>query len=145
MGSALPGDQEAQPCSQERPCHLREGKEEQAASSVGVDGPDCRPGEDEVDDTEAEGGDQGGLLGGTAFLEDGGGVECDDVDAAHLLGDHDDEGGESCAADAGDGEELSEAADVGGLADYSFLDLDLRVDVVEVASSLKFMMAQLDE
>jgi hypothetical protein len=40
------------------------------------------PGEDEVHETEAEGGDEGVALAGSGVAEDGGGVEGDDVDSA---------------------------------------------------------------
>ena len=76
-------------------------------------------------------------VAGAGFDEDGGGVECYDVYAAHLLREHDCEGGESGAADAGDGEELDETSCVVGFADDVCFLLKLRVDVVEVAAGLE--------
>ena len=48
-------DVEAEAGGEQRPEHLREGEEQEGAAAEGVDGPDRRPGEDEVDETEAEG------------------------------------------------------------------------------------------
>lgn len=58
MGVVFLWDDEAEAGGEERPCHLREGEEEQRAAAVGVDCPDGGPGEDEVDEPEAEGGEQ---------------------------------------------------------------------------------------
>lgn len=97
---------------QERPKHLGEGEDEQAAASEGVNRPDGRPGEDEVDEAEAPCCKKGGDVTGTCLLEDGGRVEGNNVDysqrkrldlvhqrhqnitkrlptTTHLLGDHD--------------------------------------------------------
>jgi hypothetical protein len=46
----------------------------------GIDGPDGGPREDEVDKTEPPGGEQRLSDIGTGVLEDGGGVEGNDVD-----------------------------------------------------------------
>ena len=130
-------DEEAEARGQERPGHLREGEEEQGAPAVGIDCPDGGPGEDEVDEAEAEGGEQGLQGPGAGFDEDGRGVEGYDVDAAHLLGEHDSEGGEGGAADAWDGEELDESGDVVAFADDVCFFLDLGVDVVQITGGLE--------
>jgi hypothetical protein len=136
------GQQEAQAGREQGPGHVGEGEEEQRAAAVGVNGKDCGERKREVHQTKPPGCPVGGLGGGARVGEDGGRVEADDVDAAHLLGDHDDEGGEGCAADTRDGEELDGASDVVARADDFVLDLDLSVDVVEVAGGLEFSVAQ---
>ena len=69
---------------QERPKHLREGEDEEAAASKGVDCPDSRPGEDEVDKAEAPCGEKGGYIAGACLLKDGRRVEGNDVDCSKL-------------------------------------------------------------
>ena len=49
-------DEEAEAGGEEGPGHLGEGEEEEGAAAVGVDGVEGGPGEDEVDQAEAEGG-----------------------------------------------------------------------------------------
>ena len=49
------GDDEAEPGCEERPRHLWEREKEQCPSAEGVNGPDGRPGEDEVHQAESEG------------------------------------------------------------------------------------------
>jgi hypothetical protein len=66
----------------------------------------------------------------TGVGEDGGRVECDDVDTAHLLGNHDSERSEGRTANTGNGEELDETGNVVALADDFLLDFKLRVDIV---------------
>ena len=126
---------------EERPHHLREGEEEEGATTEGVDGPEGGEREEPVDETEAEGRKQGLELRRAGFFKDGGAVEGDDVDAAHLLGDHDGESGESGAADTGDGEELDEALGVVGTGQQLVLDFQLGVDVEHVAGDLDRMVA----
>lgn len=46
------GNEEAQPCSEQRPCHLWEGEEKQAPATKCVDSPDGRPSKYEVDKTK---------------------------------------------------------------------------------------------
>lgn len=79
------------------------------------------------------------------IFENGRGVEGDDVDTAHLLGQHDSEGSARRAAHAGDGEEFDKAGDVVGAADDVGFFLDLGVDVVEIAGSLEGRVAQAAE
>ena len=145
MGARLLGDDEAETGGQEGPGHVGEGEEEQSAAAPGVDRPDGGPGEDEVDETEAEGGEEGVQVGGSSLGEDGGGVEGDDVDTAHLLSEHDHERRQSRAADTGDGEELDEAGDVVGVPDDVGLLLDLRVDVVQITGRLQRRVSQTAE
>ena len=71
------------------------------------------------------------------LVEDRGAVECNDVDTAHLLSQHDHERGESGATDARDREELDETGDIVAFANDVGFFQDLRVDVVEVAGRLK--------
>ena len=97
---------------------------------------DCWPGENEVHGAEAERSDQGYLCAGAGLDEDGAGVEGDDVDAAHLLGDHDCEGCQGCATYTGDREELDESCDIIACSDdCGFFD-QLCVDEVEISCSL---------
>ena len=129
-------DDEAQAGCEQGPGHVGEGKEEEGATAPGIDRPDSGPGEDEIHQTEAEGGEEGLEIAGTGIVEDCGAVESDDVYAAHLLGEHDSERGACRATNAGDGKELDEAGDVVAAADNVGFLLDLRMDVVQVASGL---------
>jgi len=63
------GDVEGEASSQQRPGHVGKSEEQQRAAAEGVDGPDGWPCEDEVDETEAEGGDEGIPLGGAGLAE----------------------------------------------------------------------------
>lgn len=78
-------------------------------------------------------------------LEDSRGVEGDDVDTAHLLTDHDDEGSERGSANTGDSEQLDETGHVVALSNDITLDFQLRVDIVEVGSSLDWVVSKLEE
>jgi len=84
MGGALLWNVETEPSGEEGPRHLREGEKEQCSATEGVDRPDGWEGEDEVDQTEAETGQQGSQVRGASLREDTGRVESDDVNAAHL-------------------------------------------------------------
>lgn len=75
----------AHACGQERPKHLREGEDEEAAASKGVDCPDGRPGEHEIDEAEAPGGEEGGYIAGACLLKDGRRVESNNVDCSELV------------------------------------------------------------
>ena len=79
------------------------------------------------------------------IAEDRGGVKGDDVDTAHLLGQHDGEGGACRPAHTGNGEKLDEAGDVVGAADDVGFFLDLGVDVVQIARGLEGRVAQAAE
>ena len=137
------GDERAESRGEKGPEHLREGEEQEGATTESVDGPEGREGEEPVDHAETKGTDHGDEVAHAGLGEDGGGVEGDDVDAAHLLGQHDGEGGEGGAAHTRHGEELLEALGVVGLADDLVLDLELRADVVDVARDLDLVVAEL--
>lgn len=83
-------------------------------------------------------------FGGAGILEDGGAVKGDDVDSAHLLGNHDGESGEGGAANTRDGEEFNEALGIVGAGEELMLDFQLRVDVEHIAGNLDRVVAQLD-
>ena len=138
-------DESAQTSSKQSPEHLREGEEKQSAATEGVDSPEGGESEEPVDETETERTDESLEVVETGLLEDSGGVEGDDVDTAHLLGQHDGEGSEGGAANTGDGEELTDTAGVVGAADELVLNLELGADVVDVASNLDLMGTQTSE
>lgn len=79
---------------------------------------------------------------GAGLFEYSRGIKCNDVDSTHLLRDHDGEAGKGGAADAGDGEELGKAREEITLSDNFLLDLELRVDVIQVSCGLERMIAQ---
>ena len=89
MGVVFFRDQEAKTGCQERPGHIGKGEQKQGTTSPGVNGPDGGPSEDEVDQSEPERRQQSLQIASTRLTENGGGVEGDDVDTAHLLGQHD--------------------------------------------------------
>ena len=72
--------------TKQSPKHVGECEDQQGAAAKGVDGVDGRPGEHEVDETEAEARPQGRVVADAALPENCGAVEGDDVDTAHLLG-----------------------------------------------------------
>lgn len=124
---------------------MRKGKEEKTSSSERVNREECRPCKDEVDETKAETGHQGGKLARTCFAEDGAGVEGNNVNATHLLCNHHGPGCETGTANARNRKKLREAAEIVGVADDLFFDENLSVDVVEIARSLDRMLAQAEE
>ena len=142
MSLAGIGDQEAKTGDEQRPGHVGEGEEQEGAAAEGVDGPDGRPREDEVDETESERRPQSLLWRSAGVDEDGRGVEGNDVDTAHLLRKHDGERGQGGAADTRNGEQLDESLRVVGLSGDGAFKLDLRVDVVDIASGLKRRVSQ---
>ena len=79
------------------------------------------------------------------IVEDRGGVEGDDVDTAHLLGQHDSEGSAGRPAHTRNSEEFDEARDIVGAADDVGFFLDLGVDIVEIAGGLERCVAQAAE
>ena len=79
-------NQEAETCSQERPRHLREGEEQQGSASKRVNSPDRWPGEDEVDQSESERGNEGVAFRSISLSENSRTVKGDYVDPAHLQG-----------------------------------------------------------
>jgi len=60
----------------------------------------------------------------------------------HLLSNHDNEAGKGSAPHARNGEQLSKACKVVGLAHNTSLDLQLTVDVVEVTGGLDLVVAE---
>lgn len=135
-------NQSAETSSEQSPEHLREGEEQEGAAAEGVDGPESREGKEPVDHTEPERTDHGNEVAHAGLGEDSGRVEGNNVDSAHLLGEHDGEGSESSAADTGNGEELLETLGVVGLADDLVLDLKLGADVVDVTGDLDLVVAE---
>jgi len=63
----------------------------------------------------------------------GTGLTHDNVDAAHLLGNHDGEGGQGRPAHPRNGEQLAKPLQIPAPADDAGLNLNLGVDVVEVS------------
>ncbi|KAL9099544.1 MAG: hypothetical protein Q9163_004976, partial [Psora crenata] len=145
MGSGIFRDEKAEAGSQQRPSHVGKGEEQEGASAPGIDGPDGGPGKDEIHETETKGGEQGFEVPRARFDEDGGGIKGDDVDAAHLLGQHDGEGCSRRPADARDGEEFDEAGEIITATDDIGFFLDLRMDIVEVPSGLERGVAETAE
>lgn len=136
-------DQVAQARREQSPRHLREREEQERAAAKGVDGPDGGPREDEVDQPKPPGREERLGHAGAGLLEDGRRVEGDDVDAAHLLRDHDGERGERRPAHARDREQLDEPRHVVALLlDQSRLHAQLCVDVVQVARGLELRVAE---
>lgn len=114
------------------------------AVTYSVNGPESREREDPVDGTKAER-TKSGLEGGHAGIDkDGGGVKGNDVDTAHLLGNHDNESSNVGTANSGNGEELSESSDVVALAHEIPLNVELSADVVHVAGALDGVVSELD-
>ena len=88
MGRGLFGDVEAEGRRQQCPSHLRKCKEQQSPPAERVNGAQRREGEDEIDQSEAPWSQQGVEVGSAGLDKDGGGIEGDNVDAAHLLSYH---------------------------------------------------------
>ena len=80
MRVILPGDVVAHTSRQQRPEHVRKSKQQQSATTEGIDCPDSRPSKEEINESKTERSDQSFLLGCTTLFEDGGRVESDDVD-----------------------------------------------------------------
>jgi len=55
MGFAGLGDEVTHSCGEQGPEHLGEGEEQEGSATKCVNGPDGGPGEDEIDEAEAEG------------------------------------------------------------------------------------------
>lgn len=133
------------------PEHVGEGEEKKGSSTKRINGPHSRPSKYEVDDTKAETCPQSGVVGNTALLEDGARIERDDVDAAHLLGNHDNTRGPGGASDARNGEQLNEAREhvVGyleaGLFQKKLLLIQKALDIVEISGSLDRVVSKSQE
>lgn len=80
MGSAALWDEVYHPRSEERPSHIGEGEEKEAATPEGVNCPNCWPCEYEIYETKAEGCKKGVEVVSSSIDEDGGGIECDNID-----------------------------------------------------------------
>lgn len=85
------------------------------------------------------------MIGKSGLGEDSRGVESNDVNAAHLLGNHDREGCEGSTTNAGDGKELDEAGNVVTLPDDGLLDFKLRVDIVQISRRLQRVVTEPEE
>lgn len=68
----IPGDVVAHTSGQQCPEHVRKREEQQSATTEGVDGPNSRPSEQEVNKTETERGNQSFSLCRSTLLEDSG-------------------------------------------------------------------------
>ncbi len=79
MGGSF-GNQEAQASGEQCPAHVGECEEKQGAPSVGVDRPDSRPREDEIDKAKSPGSEQCARDGCASLRKDRGRVKSDDVD-----------------------------------------------------------------
>lgn len=145
FGRARRRDKETKAGCKESPRHIWECKEEKISSSEGIDRPHGWEGEEPVHKTKAPRRKQGLLSRVPGFNEDGRGVESDDIDAAHLLSNHDNEGGEGSAAHTWNGEELIEAREVSRAFEDDHLLLQLSMNVVKVSCSLKFAIAKTDK
>lgn len=138
-------DQGAETSGQERPGHVGEREQQQCSSTESVNGPHGRESEQEIDETETPRGPQCLESRESRVGEDGGGVEGNDVDTAHLLGNHNGERGESCTADTRNGEELDETGEVVVVANHLGLNLELCVNGIEIASGLDGVVTESQE
>lgn len=145
MSDVLDGNKTAETCGEQTPSHVREGEEEERAAAEGVDSPDGGPGEDEVYEAETEGGEECVEGIGSVLLKHRRRVEGDDVDSAHLLRDHDRERGEGRAANSRNREKLDKARDVVAIANDHLFNLELAVDIVQVAGGLERVVSQLQQ
>ena len=168
MRRALFGDVVRHAGGEQRPEHIWEREEQEAAATKGIDGPDGGPGEHKVDKTETEGCNQCLLLPEATLTEDGGGVEGDDVNcrgqscsgtfkkilvltATHLLSNHDDTGCLGRTADTRNGEEFNKTCEEAAVRAYAERTNELLLlgqecmGIVEVASSLDRVVSQTEE
>lgn len=134
--SLIRGDECAKPGGQEGPRHLREGKEQQGSSTKGIDGPECREGKNEIDRAEDEREGKGLILRCTGLLKNAGRIKCDNVDATHLLGNHDRERRQGGATHTRNCEELDKTGGVRALSNDMALNLKHGVNLVHVAGGL---------
>ena len=145
MGPILFWYDEAETGCEQCPCHVGEGKEKKCTATPSIDGPDGGPRENEVHETETEGGEQCLQPASTSVDEDGRRVECNNVDTAHLLSQHHSERGAGGTSDTGNSEQFDEAGNVVALANDVGLLLDLGLNVVEITSSLERGVSKLAE
>jgi hypothetical protein len=136
MSTAAMWDEETETSRKQCPSHLRKGKKHEGPPSERIDRPDRRSSEDEIDQSKPPRCKEGVGDGSSGQREDGRAVKCDDVDAAHLLSNHDSERGKRGTPDARDDEQFDEASDVVTLL-YEFgLQSDLSICAVEISRSL---------
>jgi hypothetical protein len=104
----------------------------ESSATLRIDEEQCRNRKDDLDSTVAERCVQGLIIRVTDLREDGGAVEGNDVDAAHLLRKHDGRGTVVCAPNARNGEAVAETGKVACTTGHSQLSLinDVRVVVV---------------
>ena len=130
MGCQVSADQSTKTSGKERPRHVWERKEQKGPATEGINCPDCWESKYEIDKSETEGCEQSLVIAKPRIDKDRRRVEGNDVDTAHLLGNHDREGGKSGPANTRDGEELNETSDIVAVADDFLLDFKLAVDIV---------------
>lgn len=104
-----------------------------------------RPRKDEVDQAKPETSHQSHVVGSSGLLEHGTRVERDDVDTAHLLGNHDDKRGQCRATETGNGEEFDKTLNICRAVNNLPLDLKLRVDIVQISCCLDRVVAKAEK
>lgn len=130
------GDDETQSGREQSPCHLGKRENQQISPSPGINGPHCWPRKNEVHQAVPPTGEKCLEIASAGLLENRRRVKRDDVRATHLLRQHDDKGSKSGTSNPGNGEKFDEASHVIAAAfDLGFFHY-LRVDVVEITSSL---------
>ena len=92
--------------------------------------------------TESKTGNQSLLLTSACLTEDSRAEESDDIDTAQLLRNHDHERRQCCAANTRDGEELDELTEIVALSHDIGFNLELGMDVVQVASGLELSVTE---
>jgi hypothetical protein len=92
--------------------------------------------------TESKTGNQSLLLTSACLTEDSRAEESDDIDTAQLLRNHDHERRQCCAANTRDGEELDELTEIVALSHDIGFNLELGMDVVQVASGLNVVESE---
>ncbi|KAI6750394.1 hypothetical protein HG530_014675 [Fusarium avenaceum] len=132
-----------QATSQEEDAHEWESSQCQKSSSLGIDQEESRDGKDNLNGTVAQRGIQGFVLGVSSITEDTRTVERDDVDTAHLLGQHDSTGTVVGSSDSGNREAVPQTAEVASAGILLELHLVNHVGVVEVASTNDGMSSEL--
>lgn len=142
VSSGLFRDVEAEAGSQQGPGHVWEGEEQQSSTTESVDSGHSGKGEKEVHKTKSPGGKKSPGNTGPCLLEDSRRIEGDNVDTTHLLCDHYCETSKGGTPNPGNSEQFSETTDVITRTRNVMLDLDLSIDVVQIACSLQSGIAQ---
>jgi len=104
-------DVKTEPSSKKGPTHVGECEEQECTTTKGVNGPHGWPRKQKVDDTKAPRGQEGICNGSSSLGENGGRVESNNVDSAHLLGNHDNTRGLSSAANTWNGKQFTETSE----------------------------------